>query len=468
MTSSTVGADTAVSRGSAPARPAIAGGNIAVAAAVLALLLAAMDATVMGTVLPNVLGDVGGGSGGGYAWLVSGFMLAQVAGTPLAGWAADRLDDRVLAIGATLVFLAASVLAGLAGSFGVLVAARVLHGLAAGAIIVSSYVIVGRVFGPERRAKAQSMLSMVWGVAAVLGPVVGAAVTEAWGWRWVFFVNVPLCALVVVAIAVALPGRGDAKAGQGQRSGFPAAEFLLVTGGSALLLVGLQGGSLGLGAIGGAVAAVVGLVALALLRRFGGGLVPRQVLARTPSAGAALATVGACVVMYATVTVLPVRLAASGTSTTGIAVVVGLAALGWVAGSAIAGGVVAKRGYRPPLVVGSLALTASAVLSATGEIAWLAGMLAGIGTGAVTATTLALIQDQSPPAQLGVATSAATMLRNIGSAAGVNGIAALSAALATGPGHGQDNRAFWVLAAVAVLTVLVPAASAPRRRTTTG
>ncbi|MFE6165234.1 MFS transporter [Streptomyces sp. NPDC056486] len=445
----------------------MAGGKIAVGAAVLGLLLAAMDATVMGTVLPSVLSDVGGGSGGGYAWLVSGFMLAQVAGTPLAGWVADRLDDRVLAVGATLVFLGASVLAGLAGSFGVLVAARVLHGLAAGAIVVSSYVIVGRVFGPERRAKAQSMLSMVWGVAAVLGPVVGAAVTETWGWRWVFFINVPLCALVVLAITLALPRREAAGAGQGKRSGFPAGEYLLVTGGSALFLVGLQGGSLGIGTLGGVLAALIGLVALALVRRFGGGLVPRQILARTPSAGAALATVGACVVMYATVTVLPVRLAAAGTSTTQIAVVVGLAALGWVAGSATTGGLVAKHGYRPPMVMGSVALLASASLSATGELAWLAGMLAGVGTGAVTATTLALIQDQSPPEQLGVATSAATMLRNIGSAAGVNGIAALTAALATTSHQGQQNRAFWVLAAVVVLTVLVPAVSAPRRRTTT-
>ncbi|MFZ3597500.1 MFS transporter [Streptomyces sp. BH104] len=461
MTSAAVGAGAA-----APDRPAVAGGRIAVAAAVLALLLAAMDATVMGTVLPSVLSDVGGGSGGGYAWLVSGFMLAQVAGTPLAGWVADRLDDRILAVGSTLVFLGASVLAGVAGSFGVLVAARVLHGLAAGAIVVSSYVIVGRVFGAERRAKAQSMLSMVWGVAAVLGPVVGAAVTEVWGWRWVFFLNVPLCAFVVLAVLLALPKRQAASGAPG--SGFPAGEYLLVTGGSALVLVGMQGGELGLGALGGALAALAGVVALVLVRRFGGGLVPRRLLARTPSAGAALATVGACVVMYATVTVLPVRLAASGTSTTQIAVVVGLAALGWVAGSAVTGATVAKHGYRPLLLAGAVALLISAVLSATGELAWLAGVTAGLGTGAVTATTLALIQDQSPPEQLGVATSAATMLRNLGSAAGVNGIAALTAALATTSAHGQQNRAFWVLAAVVLVTVLAPAVMAPRRRATTG
>jgi MFS family permease len=462
MTASAVGAGAA-----APARSAAAGSRIVVGAAVLALLLAAMDATVMGTVLPSVLSDVGGGSGGGYAWLVSGFMLAQVAGTPLAGWVADRLDDRILGIGSTLVFLGASVLAGAAGSFGVLVAARVLHGLAAGAIVVSSYVIVGRVFGAERRAKAQSMLSMVWGVAAVLGPVVGAAVTEAWGWRWVFFLNVPLCVLVVLAVLFALPKREAGTSG-GDRAGFPAGEYLLVTAGSALLLVGLQGSELGLGTVGGVLAAAVGLVALALLRRFGGGLVPRRILARTPSAGAALATVGACVVMYATVTVLPVRLAASGTSTTGIAVVVGLAAFGWVAGSAVTGGLVARHGYRPSMLAGALSLLASASLSATGELAWLAGATAGLGTGAVTATTLALIQDQSPPDQLGVATSAATMLRNIGSAVGVNAIAALTAALAAGAHGNRQNAAFWVLAAVIVVTVLVPASVAPRRRTTAG
>ncbi|MET7855131.1 MFS transporter, partial [Streptomyces avermitilis] len=92
--------------------------------------------------------------------------------------------------------------------------------------------------------------------------MVGAAVTEAWGWRWVFFLNVPLYAFVVLAIVLALPKR-EAASGQQQRSGFPAGEYLLVTGGSALVLVGLQGGALSLGTIGGVLAAVAGLVALA-------------------------------------------------------------------------------------------------------------------------------------------------------------------------------------------------------------
>ncbi|MFI9172200.1 MFS transporter [Streptomyces lincolnensis] len=459
MTSSTVGAVPSAAR---PRAGALAG-KVGVAAAVLALLLAAMDATVMGTVLPDVLADVGGGSGGGYAWLVSGFMLAQVAGTPLAGWIADRLDDRVLAVGATLAFLAASAAAGFAGSFGMLVVARVVHGLAAGAIVVSSYVIVGRLYGPERRAAAQGMLSMVWGVAAVLGPVIGAAITGAWGWRWVFFVNVPLCAVVVLAVALALPGRSAPKPAAPSR-GFPAAEYALVTGGSVLLLAGLQGSSLGLGTVGGTAAVVAGLGVLALLGRFGGALVPRQVFARTPSAGAALATVGACVVMYATVTVLPVRLAAQGSSTTRIAVIVGVSAVGWVLGSAVTGGMVAKRGYRPPMLAGSLALLASTVLSATGTLPWLAGATAGLGTGAVTAATLALLQDQAPAEQLGVATSAATMLRNIGSAVGVNGIAALTAVLATSSRAGDG--AFWALTVLVALIVLAPALTAPGERTT--
>ncbi|MEU8616247.1 MFS transporter [Streptomyces sp. NPDC048623] len=465
MTSSTVGAAaTAPNPATASAGAGAVAGKVGVAAAVLALLLAAMDATVMGTVLPDVLADVGGGAHGGYAWLVSGFMLAQVAGTPLAGWIADRLDDRVLAVGATLAFLAASAAAGLAGSFGVLVAARVLHGLAAGAIVVSSYVIVGRLYGPERRTAAQGMLSMVWGIAAVLGPVVGAAITGAWGWRWVFFANVPLCVLVLLAVAIALPGRSSDTPAPSGAKGFPGLEYALVTGGAVILLIGLQGSSLGLGVIAATAVAVVGLVLLALLRRFGGALVPRQVFGRTPSAGAALATVGATVVMYATVTVLPVRLAAHGASTTAIAVMVGVSAVGWVLGSAVSGGMVAKRGYRLPLGIGSVALLASTVFSATGALPWLAGALAGIGTGAVTATTLALLQDQAPAEQLGVATSAATMLRNIGSAVGVNGIAALTAALAASS-H-AENGAFWALTVLVALTVLAPALAAPRQRTT--
>ncbi|MEZ0092829.1 MFS transporter [Streptacidiphilus sp. EB129] len=440
--------------------------TLAVGAAVLALLLAAMDATVMGTVLPKVLGSVGGGAHGGYAWLVSGFMLAQVAATPLAGWVADRLDDRVVAVSATAVFLAASVLAGFAGSFPVLVAARVLHGLAAGAIVVSSYVIVGRLYGPERRAAAQSLLSTVWGVAAVLGPVIGAVVTAAWGWRWVFFINVPLCVLVMLAVAFALPRRPVSGNRTQPSRGFPAREYALVTGGAALVLIGLQGASLGLGTVGGVACGLLGLAALILVRRFGGHLLSREVFTISPSGRAAITTIGACVVMYATVTVLPVRLAAHGMSTAGIAVVVGISALGWVVGSAVTGGMLSKRGYRLPMTAGGSALLISAVCSATGQLPWVAGAAAGVGTGAVTAAALALLQDQASTEQLGLATSSATMLRNIGSAAGINGIAALSAVLAAS--SVGENAAFWALAIVAVLAVLIPALSAPRERTTQG
>jgi MFS family permease len=320
----------------------------------------------------------------------------------------------------------------------------------------------GRLFGPQRRAAAQGMLSMVWGIAAVLGPLVGASITSAWGWRWVFFINIPLCLLVLAAVLIALPKRAGAASTQTSVR-FPWTEYALVTGAAALLLISLQGTSLGLGPFGAGAAAILGLAALVLLRRFGGSLVPRQVFARTPSAGAALATIGACVVMYATVTVLPVHLAELGASTTKIAVIVGLAAIGWVAGSAVTGSVVAKRGYRLPMVVGSVSLLASTVFSATGAFPWLAGATVGLGTGAVTAATLALIQDQAPTDQLGVATAAATMLRNVGAAMGVNGIAALAAVLATA-GH-EGNSAFWTLPVVVALTVLFPALFAPRDRT---
>ncbi|WP_131744873.1 MFS transporter [Frankia sp. Cppng1_Ct_nod] len=437
---------------------------LVVPAAVLALLLAAMDATIMGTVLPNVVADVGGRSGGGYAWLVSGFMLAQVAGTPLAGWAADRLDDRVAAVSATLVFLTASLLAGFAGSFRTLVMARMLHGLAAGALVVSSYVIIGRLYGPQRRPAAQSLLSTVWGIAAVVGPPAGASITAAWGWRWVFFVNVPLCLLVIIGIAVALPPKPAAGDRQRPLHRFPTVEYLLITGGTALILIGMQSSSLGLGTAAGYVGIAAGLAMLPLLRRVGGDLLPRDVFAPTPSGAAAIATIGACVVMYATMTVLPVQLAALGASTTKIAFIVGLSAIGWVLGSAVAGGVLTRYGYRLPLILGATALLLSAVCSATGTLPWLAGATAGLGTGMVTAATLALLQDQAPPERLGIATSSATMLRNIGAAAGINGIAALSAALT--PSSHRKDPAFWALAAVAVIAVLIPAVSAPRQRKT--
>lgn len=98
-----------------------------------------------------------------------------------------------------------------------------------------------------------------------------------------FFVNVPLCVLVIAAVIVALPGHQEAHGTQSQHHGFPATEYALVTGGSALPLIGLQGASLGIGAMGGVAAAALGLAALALIRRLGGSLIPRAMFSRTPS-----------------------------------------------------------------------------------------------------------------------------------------------------------------------------------------
>ncbi|WP_166459768.1 MFS transporter [Amycolatopsis pithecellobii] len=430
-----------------------------VAAAVLGLLMAAMDATVVGTMLPTVIHDVGGATRGGYAWLVSGFLLAQVAATPVTGWIADRIGSRVLMVAAAGAFLAASLLAGVAHSFVLLVVARVLHGAAAGALVVSSYVIVGRLYGPERRAAAQGLLSTVWGVAAVVGPVLGATITGAWGWRWVFLLNVPLCLLVAATVLFGLPGR--ASVNSTGRALFPAGEYSMLIGGAALILLALQASGLGLGVAGGIVAAVLGVVLLAGVRRSRGALLVSSALRATPSGAGAVATLGACMVMYATVTVLPVQLAARGTTTTGIAVIIGVAALGWVVASAVTGGMLNARGYRIPMTVGAILLVIGASGAALGILPWAVGAAVGLGTGAVTAAALALMQDQAPPRQLGVATSSATLLRNLGAAAGINGLAALSTS--SGAAH---NPAFWALTAVAVLLVLAPAATTPSRRTT--
>ncbi|WP_242606276.1 MDR family MFS transporter [Protofrankia symbiont of Coriaria ruscifolia] len=172
----------------------------------LGMFLAALDQTIVSTALPTIVGDLGGLSH--LSWVVTAYLLASTASTPLWGKLGDLYGRKRLFQGAIVIFLAGSAFAGLSRSIAELIVFRALQGLGGGGLIVTAQASVGDVVAPRDRGRYQG-LGAVFGVTSVIGPLLGCFFVDSLSWRWVFYVNLPVGALVLAVTSVALPAGGE-------------------------------------------------------------------------------------------------------------------------------------------------------------------------------------------------------------------------------------------------------------------
>ena len=173
-----------------------------IVAALLALFLGALDALVMSAAMPTVVSELGGLSL--FSWVYSSYLLARAVSLPIFGKLADILPTRALYQAAIGLFVAGSLAAGFAESMEVLIACRAVQGVGAGGSFALVYVVLTDISSPETRAKALSLGSVIWGLASVLGPSLGAFIVSEFSWRWIFFINVPLGLLSMAGVAAFL------------------------------------------------------------------------------------------------------------------------------------------------------------------------------------------------------------------------------------------------------------------------
>lgn len=184
------------------ARPAPAGRRaIVTIAAMLGMFLAAMDSTAVGTAMPTIVGAFGGLAL--YSWVFAAYQIAFVVTTPIFGRLADMHGRKRIYLIGILGFVGASALCGLSQSMGQLVFFRLLQGVGGGAVLPIALTIIADLFPLEQRLRIQGLFSGVWGLAAVVGPLIGGALADHGAWRWIFFLNIPVGLVATLILTIA-------------------------------------------------------------------------------------------------------------------------------------------------------------------------------------------------------------------------------------------------------------------------
>jgi len=169
----------------------------------LGMLLSAVDQTVVGTAMPRIIADLHGLKE--YAWVTTSYLLASTVMVPLYGKLSDIYGRKPFYLLGMSLFLLGSALSGTSQDMTQLILYRGIQGLGAGAMMPIVLAIIGDIFPPSERGKWQGLLMAVFGFASILGPWAGGAITDSWGWRWVFYVNMPFGALALIFCLIALP-----------------------------------------------------------------------------------------------------------------------------------------------------------------------------------------------------------------------------------------------------------------------
>jgi len=414
---------------------------LAFAGVMLAMLVAILNQTIVATALPTIVEDLGGVEH--YSWVFSAYMLGSTVTVPVYGRLSDIYGRRLFFAFGLIVFMTGALLGAASGSMGMLIAARAIQGLGAGALIPLAIITIGDLVPPSERGRWQGLTGAVIGVASVLGPFTGGWIVDHTSWRWVFLVSLPI-GLVALAVGLAtlkIPPHPDA----GRDVDYTGAG-LLVTGVSALLLATVWGGAeypWGSGQVLGLFAGSALLLALFVAHelRVAHPLVPLALFRDRVIVSACVAGFSVGIGMFGAIMFVPLFVqGALGASATSSGVVLTPLMLALMLTSVGSGQVISRTGrYRWALLAGPVVMGSGFVLlSALNErssvgAAVVGTIVLGLGLGLLMQNLVLVVQNAAPARALGAATGATQFFRQIGGTLGVTVMGAiLAAGLPTG------------------------------------
>lgn len=406
----------------------------------MALFVGVLSSTIVSNALPRILGDLGG-TQAEYTWVVSASLLAMTASTPIWGKLADLYSKKLLVQAAIGIFLIGSLLCGLATATSQLIGFRVLQGLGMGGLQALTQVVIAAIITPRERGRYMGYLSAIMSVAVVGGPLLGGVIVDSpLGWRWCFFVGVPLAALSLVVLQKTLNVPTERR--DDVTIDFVGAT-LIAAGVSALLLWTSLGGTqfawgspVSLGLVGVGVAALV--LAVLVERRAKDPVVPPFLFRDRTFVLATVASLFVGVAMFgSTIFLSQYFQLARGASATEAGVLTLPMIVGMFLASNVAGQLITRYGrWKRYLVIGGVLLTAglslgALVMSSTvpyWQVA-VAMALVGLGVGMTQQNLVLAVQNTVALRDMGAASSTVTFFRSLGGSAGVAGLGALLASV---------------------------------------
>ncbi|GAB3875042.1 hypothetical protein GCM10029964_018140 [Kibdelosporangium lantanae] len=386
--------------------------NAVVVAIMLGMLLSALDQTIVSTALPTIVSDLGGGNH--LSWVVTSYLLAETIMTVLIGKFGDLYGRKRMFLLSVLLFLVGSFFAGWAHSMTWLVASRAVQGLGAGGLMVTAMAVIADVVPLSERGKYQGAMGSVFGVATVVGPLLGGLFVDHLSWRWAFYVNIPIGVIVMVVAVFALPSVRSAVRPKIDYLGI----LLIALAATGLTLVTSWGGTeYPWGSptiIWMAVGSVVALALFVVVElRAAEPMLPMR-LFRSPVF--TVSTILSFIVGFAMlggVTYLPTYLQyVQGATATGSGLRMPPLVVGLLAASMVTGQVISRTGrYKWFPVVGSALIAAGLALLSLMDASttfWVTSaymLVLGAGVGAVMPVPTVVVQSTSDYSDLGVATS---------------------------------------------------------------
>jgi len=430
---------------------------------VLTVAFSAFEALAVGTVLPVTVREIGGL--GLYGWAFSAFMLANLVGIVAAGNASDARGPAFPFTGGVALFVAGLVLAGVAPSMPVVVAARVVQGLGAGAIAAVSYAAIASGYSDAAKPRMLALLSSAWVVPGLVGPALAGAVADHLGWRLVFLGLAPP---TIVAAALAIPPLRRLPRSETAAGGDRLRRALLLATGFAATLLALERGASWL-----TLPLLAGGLAVALPAF--GNLVPPGTLRAAPGQPAALAVMGLLgVAFFGAEVFVPLALTdVRGHTATVAGLPLTLGTISWTAGAWVQERFAATRSRRALIGLGLLLLatgvgaTASVLVpSVPLAIVTLAWGVAALGMGIAYSTAALAILELAPAGREGESSAALQLVMTLGTALGTGAGGALLAGVVRGGGE----TALGIAAAYAtsLATLVVGLAITPRLPATAG
>jgi EmrB/QacA subfamily drug resistance transporter len=425
-------------------------------ALLLVMLLASLDQTIVSTALPTIVGDFG--QLAHLSWIVTAYLLATTIVTPLYGKLGDLFGRKLVLQSAILLFLAGSALCGLSQSMIELIVFRALQGLGGGGLMVTTMAVVGDIFSPRERGRYQGIFGGVFGLATVLGPLIGGFFVEQLSWRWIFYINIPhgLVALAIIGYAFSAPSTQ-----RHPHLDIPGAVLLAILLAALILLTSVGNpldwhSALTIGLIG------VTLTSLSAFiwaeRRAVEPLLPLYLFGNRVFALACAVGFSIGLALFGSLTFMPMYLqVVKGISPTEAGMTLTPMMAGVLLTSIGSGRIISRVGrYRPFPIVSTAIMTLGLSLLATlgmHTAIWMTVVyliLLGLGLGLVMQVLVLAAQNAVDYRDLGVATSGTTLFRSIGGSIGVS----LFGAIFTGRLAANLHAAFPAAA-------ILPSATAP-------